>query len=120
MNDVELLADKNSRAWDFALKIQKYIKETKDLDVPLKEISIKHFNNGEIDMHVPENVRRKDIYFIHDSTKNPQEWWIELLLLKDLLLNASVESVTFILPDLLYSRKDRKETTLIPRLMARI
>ncbi len=114
MDGVELLADRNSRAWDFALRIQKYIRETKDADVPLKEVSIKHFNNGEIDMHVPENVRRKEIYFIHDSSKNPQEWWIELLLLKDLLLNASAESVSFVLPDLLYSRKDRKEKPHVP------
>jgi ribose-phosphate pyrophosphokinase len=114
MDGVELLADKNTKAWEFALRIQKYIKETKDSDVPLKEVSIKHFNNGEIDMHVPENMRRKEIYFIHDSTKSPQEWWIELLLLKDLLLNASAESITFVLPDLLYSRKDRKEKPHVP------
>jgi len=114
MKEFELLADKNSKAWDFALKIQKYIKEKKEIDVPLKELSIKHFNNGEIDLHVPENVRRKEVYFIHDSTKNPQEWLVELLLLKDLLLNASAESVTFVLPDLLYSRKDRKEKPHVP------
>lgn len=114
MKGVELLADKDSKAWDFALKIQKYIKEKKELDVPLKEVSIKHFNNGEIDMHVPENVRRKEVYFIHDSTKKPQDWWVELLLLRDLLLNASAESVTFVLPDLLYSRKDRKEKPHVP------
>ena len=30
MKDVILLADPNSKAWEFAKKIQKYIKETKE------------------------------------------------------------------------------------------
>jgi ribose-phosphate pyrophosphokinase len=108
------MADPHSRAWDFSKKIQDYIKKEKNIEVPLKEVRIKHFNNQEIDMHVPENVRKKDVYFIHDSTKNPQEWWIQLILLKDLLLRASANSVTFILPNMLYSRKDRKEKPHVP------
>jgi ribose-phosphate pyrophosphokinase len=114
MEKVVLLADPNSKAWDFAKKIQTYIIQEKKTYVPIEEVHISHFNNGEIDMHVPKNVRKKDVYFIHDSTKNPQEWWVELLLLKDLLLSASVESVSFVLPDLLYSRKDRKEKPHVP------
>jgi len=114
MDNAILLADSNSCAWDFARKIQKYIQEKKGVLIPLKEISIKHFKNGEIDMHVLENVRKKEIYFIHDSTKNPQEWWIEILLLEDLLLRASARSVTLVLPNMLYSRKDRKEKPHVP------
>lgn len=114
MKDVVLLADPKTSAWNFAEKIQEHIKETKEEDVPIKEISIKHFRNKEIDMHIPSNIRKKDVYFIHDSNKNPQEWWIELLLVKDLLLSASVESVSFILPNILYSRKDRKEKSRVP------
>ena len=114
MDGVILLADPKSNSWNFAVKIRDYIKNQRGAEVLLEEVSITHFNNGEIDMHVPKNVRRKEIYFIHDSAKNPQEWWMELLLLKDLLLNASAESVTFVLPDLLYSRKDRKEQPHVP------
>ena len=114
MDKVVLLADPKSNSWNFAVKIRDYIKNQKGADVPLEEVSIINFNNGEIDMYVPKNVRRKDIYFIHDSAKNPKDWWVELLLLKDLLLNASAESVTFVLPDLLFSRKDRKEKPHVP------
>ena len=109
MERVILLADKNSKAWDFAKKIQNYFIESKKFFVPLQEISIEHFRNKEIKMHVPENVRQKEVYFIHDSTKEPQQWWIELLLLKDLLLSASATSVSYVLPDMLYSRQDRKD-----------
>ncbi len=114
MEKVVLLADKNSKAWDFAEKIKQYIQYKEQINVPLKEVSINHFRNKEIDMHIPENIRKKDVYFIQDSAKNPQQWWIELLLLKDLLLNASVESLSFILPNMLYSRKDRKEKSRVP------
>lgn len=122
MDKVVLLADPNSKAWDFSKKIQKYIQDEKDVSISLGEISIKHFRNGEIDMYVPENIRKKNIYFVQDSMKNPQEWWVELLLVKDLLLSASAESVSFVLPNMLYSRKDRKEKPHVPisaRVLAR-
>ena len=114
MENVILLADKNSNAWNFALKIQKYIEKEKEEHILLKEVCIKHFRNNEIDMHVPENIRKKDVYFIQDSTKNPQEWLTELILIKDLLLSSSANSITFVLPNMLYSRKDRKEKSRVP------
>ena len=114
MDGVILLADPKSNSWNFAVKIKDYIKNQKGANVPLEEVSITYFNNGEVDMHVPKNVRRKEVYFIHDSSKSPRDWWVELLLLKDLLLSASAESVTFVLPDLLFSRKDRKEKPHVP------
>jgi len=114
MEKVVLLADKNSDAWRFAEKIQNYFIKEKQFFIPLEELHVKKFRNGEIDMHIPENMRKKDVYFIHDSNKNPQEWWIELLLLKDLLLSASADSISLILPNMLYSRKDRKEKPHVP------
>ena len=113
MNSV-LLADPDSYAWDFAERIQGYIQEKKGILIPLKKLSVKHFKNGEIDMHVPENVRKKEIYFIHDSTKNPQQWWTEILLVEVLLLRASAQIVTLFLPNMLYSRTDRKEKPHVP------
>ena len=109
-----LLAGKGSYAFGFAEKIQKYFKEEKGVEVPLREVDISHFGNKEIKMNILENVRKKDVYFIHDSNKNPQEWWVELLLLKDLLFNSSAESITFVLPDMMYSRQDRKEKPHVP------
>ncbi len=114
MEEMVLMADPNSKSWEFSKKIQEYIKREKNIDVPLKKVDISYFKNREIDMYVPENVRKKDVYFIHDSTKNPQDWWVQLILLKDLLLRASANSVTFILPNMLYSRKDRKEKPHVP------
>jgi ribose-phosphate pyrophosphokinase len=114
MSDVVLLADHNSKAWDFAKKIQIYILETKEILFPLQEVVITKFRNGELGIHIPENMRGKDVYFIHDSSKDPQEWWVELLLIKDLLLSSSAASLTLVLPNMLYSRQDRKDKPHVP------
>lgn len=114
MDRVILLADPKSDSWKFAEKIRDYLNFQYHVNVSLGEISIKLFRNGEIDMEVPQNVRRKDVYFIHDSNKSPQEWWVELLLLKDSLLSSSAETVSFILPNMLYSRKDWKDRSHVP------
>lgn len=114
MDKAILLADKNSNAWKFGELIQQYLQSEKERTIPLREVQIKKFRNGEIDMHVPDNIRGKDVYFIQDSSKDPLQWWVELLMIKDLLLSASAESVSFILPNMLYSRKDRKEKPHVP------
>lgn len=114
MDNVVILADKNSKAWEFAKKIQTYILETKETALPLCEVVITKFRNGEIGIHIPENMRKKDVYFIHDPTIDPQDWWVQLILIKDSLLSASAESVTFVLPNMLYSRQDRKDRPHVP------
>jgi ribose-phosphate pyrophosphokinase len=114
MENVILLADPKSPSWAFAQKVQNYINTKHSLHVPLNELEIKFFRNGEIDIDIPKNIRRKDVYFIHDSTKNPQEWLVELLLIKDALLSASAETVNFVLPDMCYSRKDWKDRPHVP------
>ncbi len=109
-----LLADKNSKSWDFSEKIKSYLEKEKKVEVLLREVSINYFRNKEINMEVKTSVRQKDVYFIHDSSKNPQDWWAQLLLLKDLLLSSSANSVSFVLPNLLYSRQDRKDKPHVP------
>jgi ribose-phosphate pyrophosphokinase len=114
MEKVVLLADSKSNAWNFAEKIQSYIKEHHKLDIPIQQVEMEHFNNDETKMRVPETVRRKEVYFVQDSTKNPNEWWTDILLIKDLLLNSDIENLTFVLPNLMYPRQDRKTESGVP------
>lgn len=109
-----LLADKDSKSYDFAEKIRYYIKDEYDDDVALRHLEFEEFRNEELLPYVPSNLRKKDIYFVHDSNKDPQRWWVELLLVKDLLLNSSAEKVTLVLPDMRYSRQDRKDRPHVP------
>ncbi|PIN90038.1 hypothetical protein COU57_04685 [Candidatus Pacearchaeota archaeon CG10_big_fil_rev_8_21_14_0_10_32_14] len=119
MGDVVLLADPKSMVWEFSKSIQKYIStkyygtENSD-EFPLNPIEVKHFRNKEFIPHVQCNVRRKEIYFVQDSTLDPSFWLTELILLKDLLLSASAERVNYVLPNLLWSRQDRKDKPHVP------
>ena len=112
--DMILLADKDSYSFKFASEIKKYLGAKRKADIPLRKLDVKRFRNRELGLHIPKNLRGKCVYFIHDSDKNPQEWWVELLLLKDLLLNSSAKEVTFVLPDMMYSRQDRKDAPHVP------
>jgi len=114
MNKVVLLADPKSNAWSFAVKIQDYLSQEKKFSVPLETVNKKYFPNQEIDLEVPKNMREKDVYFIHDSTKNSQEWWAELLCLSNLLHLASANNINYVLPDMKYSRQDRKHKSRVP------
>ena len=114
MDKAVLLADPKSRAWRFAKKIQKYIGDERDCEVPLRELKTTNFRNHEFEPYVPENVRKKDVYFIQDSTKEPCRWWIELLLVGDLLNRASANSITLVLPDMPWNRQDRKGKPHVP------
>ncbi len=114
MNNVVLLADKNSSSWNFAEKTKEHINTDYKVDIPLLAAQVSYFRNKEIGMHIPTNLRKKSIYFIHDSSKNPQEWWVQLLILKDLLIRASAGDITFVLPSMMYSRQDRKDRPHVP------
>lgn len=115
MERVVLLADPNSNAWGFSEKVRDYLRQEKGCKhLPLEVVDIKKFRNGEFLLHVPKNIRGKEVYFIHDSTKDPSQWWVELLLMKDLLFNSSAEKITFVLSDLLWGRQDRKDKPHVP------
>ena len=114
MERVVLLNDGMDNSWKFAEKIADYFKKEREISVSIGLVEINHFRNNEIDLHIPETVRQKDVYFIHNPSKNPQEWWVELLLIKDLLLSGSSKSVSFVLPNMLYSRQDRKNKPHVP------
>jgi ribose-phosphate pyrophosphokinase len=115
MDNVILLADKSTPAWEFAEKIQKHItKHYHSKEFNLCEIDITNFRSGEFLPHVSENIRKADIFYVQSSDKDPNKWWVELLLMKDLCLSASVNSLSYVLPNLLFSRQDRKDKSRVP------
>jgi ribose-phosphate pyrophosphokinase len=114
MEKVILLADPKSSCWEFAQSIKNYIQKQKQHNIPLEQIEISHFRNGELRLHVPNSVRKMDVYYIADSKKDPQEWLSELILAKDLILNASASSLNYVLPNLLFTRQDRKDMPHVP------
>jgi ribose-phosphate pyrophosphokinase len=115
MADIVLLADPKTSAWNFAKNIQNYIKTTKEKEIPLNELEMIKFNNNEILPHVLENIRQKDVYYIQSSAnKMPNDWVMELILIKDLCMSADVNNLIYVLPFMNYARQDRKDRSRVP------
>ncbi|MBC8323518.1 MAG: ribose-phosphate pyrophosphokinase [Candidatus Marinimicrobia bacterium] len=83
------------------------------LNVPLGQLSIKDFADGEIWIKFEENIRGRDVFIIQ-STNGPAKNILELVLILDAAVRASAKSVTAVIPYFGYARQDRKDTPRVP------
>jgi len=111
--DCMLIANPNGKAWEFALEIYKTLKK-KSEKFHINEMHVQKFRDNEVKTKIKDNVRQKKCFFIHDSSKNPSEWFLELLLVNETLKNSSAYEVNDILPYLKFSRQDRKDESRVP------
>jgi ribose-phosphate pyrophosphokinase len=79
-----------------------------NLQLPLGEVTIKKFADGEIFVRIDENVRGRDLFIIQ-STTAPGDNIIELLLLIDAAHRASAARINAVIPYFGYARQDRKD-----------
>jgi ribose-phosphate pyrophosphokinase len=79
-----------------------------NLGLPLGEVTIKKFADGEIFVRIDENVRGRDLFIIQ-STTAPGDNVIELLLLIDAAHRASAARINAVIPYFGYARQDRKD-----------
>lgn len=77
------------------------------LHVPLGEVTLKTFSDGEQHVQFMENLRGKDVFLIQ-STNPPAESWIRLFLAVDAARGASAREITAIMPYMGYTRQERK------------
>jgi len=107
--EVLILADPRGGAWDFARGIYEALNSDPDRLVKyrLGEVEIKKFNDGEIFVKVLVNVRKKNCFFVHDSSMGAQDWAISLVEVNDALVRSSAGAVHNVLPYMKYSRQDR-------------
>lgn len=83
------------------------------LGVPLGEIKLKTFADGEQQVQFAENLRGKNIFLIQ-PTNPPAENWVRLLLAIDAAHGASAHEITAVVPYFGYSRQDRKSKSREP------
>ncbi len=76
-------------------------------------VKINNFPSGEIYCQYQNNIRGKDV-FIVQSTNNPNEDWMELLLLIQSARLASANKITVVIPYFSYARQDRKSEPRSP------
>src|SRR2546428_159599 len=78
------------------------------LDVPLAEMSIFRFADGEIGVRIEESVRGEDVFVIQSTSPPVNENLMELLVMVDALRRASADRITAVIPYFGYARQDRK------------
>jgi ribose-phosphate pyrophosphokinase len=87
------------------------------LDVKLEKSDIRRFSDGEINIHVHENVRGADVFIIQPMCPpNVNDNIMELLLLIHTLRLSSAKRVTAIVPYYAYGRQDRLAQAFILKL----
>jgi len=80
----------------------------KKLNVPLTEVELKRFNDGEIYARILESIRGGDVYVIQSTCPNVNENLMELLVVMDALKRSSPARITAVIPYFGYARQDKK------------
>ncbi len=88
-------------------------KVAEQMGVPLSDVTVDRFADGEIQVKINENVRGVDVFIIQ-STQPPAENLMELLILLQACFLASAERITVVLPYYGYARQDRKDQPRVP------
>lgn len=107
-----IIANPEGKAWDFAVSILNKLNE-KDKKYHLNEIHVKRFRDGEVKVKIKDNIRRKNCFFIHDSSLIPAEWLTQLIFANETMKNSSADEIINVLPYMKFSRQDRKDESRV-------
>ena len=80
----------------------------KKLDMPLTEVEVKRFKDGEIYARVLDSIRGADVYVIQPTCPDVNENLMELLIIMDALKRSSPARITAVIPYFGYARQDKK------------
>jgi ribose-phosphate pyrophosphokinase len=85
-----------------------------ELNIPMGNATVSTFSDGEITVHIDENVRGSDVYVVQSTCTPVNNNLMELLLMVDALKRASARSITAVMPYYGYARQDRKARPRVP------
>ncbi|WP_035235577.1 ribose-phosphate diphosphokinase [Desulfobacter vibrioformis] len=106
MNGLSIFAG-NSNA-PLAERISEYLAK------PLGRLKVNRFSDGETQVEIHENVRRREVYVIQSTCKPVNDNLVELLLLVDAFRRSSAARVTAVIPYFGYARQDKKVSPRVP------
>ncbi len=78
------------------------------LSIPLGDILVSRFSDGEVRVQIRDNVRGADVFIIQPTCPPVNENLMELLVMIDAFRRASAARVTAVIPYYGYARQDRK------------
>lgn len=84
------------------------------LKEPLGDAIVGTFSDGEIMVHINENVRGMDVFVLQSTCSPVNHNLMELLIMIDALKRASARRITAVIPYYGYARQDRKVQPRVP------
>ncbi|MER3472592.1 MAG: ribose-phosphate pyrophosphokinase [Armatimonadota bacterium] len=78
------------------------------LGIPLGQILVSRFSDGEIRVQVGENARGLDVFIVQPTCAPVNENLMELLIMLDAFRRASARRITCVIPYYGYARQDKK------------
>jgi len=84
------------------------------LHVPLGDVEVSRFSDGEVFVQVNENVRGTDVFVVQPTCPPVNDSLMELLIMTDAFKRSSAHRITAVLPYYGYARQDRKVQGRMP------
>ncbi len=81
------------------------------LGVPLGNVMVGRFSDGEINVEVMENVRGRDVFIVQPTCAPGNDNLMELLVMMDAIKRSSAGRITAVIPYFGYARQDRRPRT---------
>ncbi|SMP08490.1 ribose-phosphate pyrophosphokinase [Desulfurobacterium pacificum] len=79
-----------------------------NLGIPLADVTVGRFSDGEIQVVINESVRDCDVFVIQSLSRPANDHIMEMLIIADALKRASAGRITAVVPYFAYGRQDRK------------
>jgi ribose-phosphate pyrophosphokinase len=106
MTDLKIFSGKANR--QLSSQICEY------LGVPLGDVSLGNFPDGETSCKINEDIRGRDVYLIQPTCPPVNDNLFQLLVMIDSCKRASAERITAVMPYFGYARQDRKDEGRVP------
>jgi ribose-phosphate pyrophosphokinase len=84
------------------------------LGQPIGKAKVTKFSDGEIQVEILENVRRRDVFIIQSTCAPVNDNLMELLLMLDALKRSAANRITAVIPYFGYARQDKKVAPRVP------
>ncbi len=84
------------------------------LGVPLSDMLVTKFSDGEVRVQINESIRGADVYVIQPLSYPANQHIMELLLIVDALKRSSAGRITAVIPYFAYARQDRQDRPRTP------